>query len=191
MSNSITDRAAFFSSYSGRCYLLHFFDPQTGQSAKYGRSGHYLGSSLDIAARLARHRAGNGARLIEVITDAGLSFIVVRTWVGGKVKERQLKSRKNAPRELCPICMGKVSLADVLAEQVPPSPRVVGRRKPMGPDRPVHFARESAPVNDCAWCWRDEHPGQEWPRDRSANICRRHADEEYASYRAKREEMRP
>lgn len=184
MSNSITDRAAFFSSYSGRCYLLHFFDLQTGQSAKYGRSGHYLGSSLDIAARLARHRAGNGARLIEVITDAGLSFIVVRTWVGGKVKERQLKSRKNAPRELCPICMGKVSLADVLAEQVPPSPRVVGRRKPMGPDRPVHFARESAPVNDCAWCWRDEHPGQEWPRDRSANICRRHADEEYASYRA-------
>ena len=124
------DRAAFFSSYSGRCYLLHFFDPTTGESARYGRSGHYLGSSTDIAARLARHRAGNGARLIEVITDAGLSFIVVRTWIGGKRLERQLKSRKNAPRELCPVCKGEVNLSDLLSQQVA-KPRTIGKRQPM------------------------------------------------------------
>jgi len=138
-----TDRDAFFASYPGRCYLLHFYNPETGQSAKYGRSGHYLGSSLDIAARLARHRAGNGARLIEVITDAGLSFLVVRTWVGGKPLERKLKSRKNAPRELCPVCMGEVSLSALLLEQTPACPRAPGRRRPMGLGRPVYFGGEA------------------------------------------------
>ena len=138
--DSTTDHDAFFASYPGRCYLLHFIDPQTGQSAKYGRSGHYLGSSLDIARRLARHRQGDGARLIKVITEAGLSFVVVRTWVGGKALERRLKSRKNAPRELCPVCRQEIAIEAVLAQQSRPAPRTPGRRKPMV-ERPVEFYR--------------------------------------------------
>jgi hypothetical protein len=32
---------------------------------------------------------------------------------------------------LCPICQGKVTLEQVLADQPPPSGRVIGRRMPM------------------------------------------------------------
>lgn len=77
-------------------YLLHF-------SAPYKHCKHYLGYASDLEARLARHRQGRGARLLEVITEAGLDFQVARTWNGGRRLERQLKRQKNSPR-LCPIC---------------------------------------------------------------------------------------
>lgn len=77
-------------------YLLHFDKP-------YKHARHYLGSTDNLEERLARHLAGNGARLVEVITQAGIGFVVARTWVGGRELERQLKRRKEGPR-LCPIC---------------------------------------------------------------------------------------
>jgi hypothetical protein len=80
-------------------YLLHFSQP-------YRHARHYLGSAADLEARIARHRAGAGARLIEVITIAGIGFVVARTWPGGKQEERRLKSQKNGAR-LCPICKGR------------------------------------------------------------------------------------
>ncbi|GAB4577486.1 MAG: hypothetical protein Fur0022_02170 [Anaerolineales bacterium] len=79
-------------------YLLHF-------SERFHHAGHYLGFAEDLEARLERHRAGRGARLVEVITEAGLDFQLVRTWNGDRVLERQLKRQKNGPR-LCPICKG-------------------------------------------------------------------------------------
>lgn len=82
-------------------YLLHF-------SERYKHAGHYLGYTEDLEARLAKHKAGNGARLVEVITEAGLDFQLVRTWNGDRVLERQLKRQKNGPR-LCPICKGETS----------------------------------------------------------------------------------
>lgn len=82
-------------------YLLHF-------SERYKHAGHYLGFAEDLEARLAKHRAGNGARLVEVITDAGLDFQLVRTWKGDRALERQLKRQKNGPR-LCPICNARTS----------------------------------------------------------------------------------
>jgi len=78
-------------------YLLHF-------DKRYKHAGHYLGFAEDVEARIARHRAGNGARLVEVITQAGIGFTVARVWpAGNRAFERKLHRRKASPR-LCPIC---------------------------------------------------------------------------------------
>ena len=79
-------------------YLLHFAQPL--QHAR-----HYLGSTADLDARLEQHRAGQGARLMEVIADLGIDFQLARTWPGGRDVERRLKRRKEGPR-LCPVCRG-------------------------------------------------------------------------------------
>lgn len=57
----------------GTVYLLHF-------SQRYKHAGRYLGYTDDLASRLERHRSGNGSRLVQVITEAGLSFELVRVW---------------------------------------------------------------------------------------------------------------
>lgn len=80
----------------GTVYLLHFSSP-------YKHAKHYLGYTTNLLQRVADHRAGRGARLIEVITAAGISFEVVRTWSGNRKFERQLKKRKKSTF-LCPVC---------------------------------------------------------------------------------------
>lgn len=84
-------------------YLLHFIDPATGQSARYQHAGHYRGTTDDLPKRLQAHRAGTGARLMQVIKEAGLSFVLARTWPGGRDRERQLKREGGASR-MCPEC---------------------------------------------------------------------------------------
>ncbi len=49
------------------------------------------------------HTEGRGARLVEVIIDAGIGFTLARTWQGDRGLERALKRRRMAPR-YCPIC---------------------------------------------------------------------------------------
>jgi predicted GIY-YIG superfamily endonuclease len=82
-------------------YLLHFERP-------YRHARHYLGYAADLDMRLARHRAGRGARLVEVITEAGISFTLARTWEGDRTMERRLKNRHASPR-LCPLCRSERS----------------------------------------------------------------------------------
>lgn len=77
-------------------YLIHFDRP-------YKHARHYLGSAKDLNARLAEHRSGHGARLIQVIQEAGITWRVARTWEGGRLLEYYLKARKNSPH-LCPLC---------------------------------------------------------------------------------------
>lgn len=77
-------------------YLLHFDTP-------YRHARHYLGSTDDLAARLRAHQSGNGARLMEVVGEAGITWRLARTWEGGREVERRLKRQHNGPR-LCPIC---------------------------------------------------------------------------------------
>ncbi len=77
-------------------YLIHFDKP-------YRHARHYLGYTNDLDARLAAHASGNGARLMEVIANAGITWQLARTWVGERSLERRLKRQKNSPR-LCPIC---------------------------------------------------------------------------------------
>lgn len=83
-------------------YLIHFDMPYTSPNGRKTVS-HYLGSTKHLKDRIAAHRAGNGARLMEVITAAGIPWQVARKWKGGRQLERQLKRRHNSPK-LCPIC---------------------------------------------------------------------------------------
>jgi predicted GIY-YIG superfamily endonuclease len=86
-------------------YLLHFERP-------YQHARHYLGYASDLEARLEQHRHGRGARLMSVIRQAGIPWVLARTWQGDRTLERNLKQRKNAPR-LCPLCVQARYLASV------------------------------------------------------------------------------
>lgn len=83
-------------------YLIHFAE-------KYEHAGHYLGYAKHLDARIAHHRNGTGARLMQVVNEAGIDWQVVRTWEGGRDVERFLKAKKNAPY-LCPVCCERAHL---------------------------------------------------------------------------------
>jgi hypothetical protein len=86
-------------------YLLHF-------DQRYEHAGHYTGFAESSGAeasgllkRLGEHQQGRGARLVEVVTQAGIGFRVARLWPGvTRAKERQLKNQGGASRR-CPICL--------------------------------------------------------------------------------------
>ena len=80
----------------GTVYLIHLDVP-------YKHARHYTGWTADLDARLQAHRHGRGARLMEVITAAAITWQLARTWPGGRDRERAIKNRHEAPR-LCPIC---------------------------------------------------------------------------------------
>lgn len=79
-------------------YLLHFDKP-------YAHAAHYLGfcEEGNLEKRLDVHRSGHGARLMEVISAAGINFTLARTWEGDRNRERQLKKQGGHSRK-CPIC---------------------------------------------------------------------------------------
>lgn len=84
-------------SAGGTVYLLHFERP-------YKHARHYIGwTTGDVTRRLRQHRNGTGARLLQVITAAGIDFVLARTWNGGRNLERSLKNRGGASRS-CPLC---------------------------------------------------------------------------------------
>lgn len=99
---------------TGTVYLIHF-------ETRFKHAGHYLGFCDDLGRRIDQHRCGNGARLMEVVSAAGIGWKVVRTWVGDRAFERSLKRRKNTPRRLCPVCRGLVAYEDVDERGVLPS----------------------------------------------------------------------
>jgi len=82
---------------SGTVYLLHFDRP-------YRHARHYLGwTPGSVPARLRMHERGQGARLLAVVREAGITWQLARTWPGGRVRERQLKRQGGASR-CCPLC---------------------------------------------------------------------------------------
>lgn len=89
-------------------YLIHFDQP-------YHHARHYIGFVEDLdhlMPRLMLHKQGHGARLMEVINNAGISWRLARTWQGDRTQERRLKNQKNTPR-LCPICNPSAAPAPV------------------------------------------------------------------------------
>lgn len=80
----------------GIIYLIHFEQP-------YKHAGHYLGWTSDLPKRLAAHAAGDGARLMAVVTQAGIAWSLSRTWVGTRGRERQIKKQGGSAR-VCPMC---------------------------------------------------------------------------------------
>lgn len=117
-------------------YLLHFNKP-------YHHAKHYLGVTSNLEARLKLHKSGNGARLMEVVSEAGIGFVVARlwktdSWEEGHTLERRLKRRHEGPR-LCPLCRQKPVDAYALLYQGHWPFHVfaqVGKRQPMCRDAP-------------------------------------------------------
>jgi hypothetical protein len=90
----------------GTVYLLHLDTP-------FGHAKHYTGWAASLASRLAHHAAGTGARLMQVVAQAGIGFSLARTWQEvDRNFERKLKNRGGASRH-CPICKGEARPADV------------------------------------------------------------------------------
>ena len=80
----------------GVIYLLHFDQP-------YKHARHYTGWTEDLLDRLDRHASGHGARLVEVIWQAGIGFTLVRICEGTRRTERAIKHAGGAAR-YCPAC---------------------------------------------------------------------------------------
>jgi predicted GIY-YIG superfamily endonuclease len=72
-------------------------------------AAHYAGWTQDLEARLEEHRKGQGARLLAVLKEKGIDWVLARTWDGKtKAFERRLKKgRLGSKRSLCPICSKK------------------------------------------------------------------------------------
>lgn len=85
-------------------YLLHFDRPISPKHT----CQHYIGSCVNLEARIEDHRNRPDARLLQVAKERGIGFTVVQTWDGDRKEERRLKNLKNGPK-LCPICSNKVS----------------------------------------------------------------------------------
>jgi hypothetical protein len=84
----------------GTTYLLHFCRPISPDHA----CQHYLGwTPGPVAARLAEHAAGRGARLTQVARERGIGWRLVRTW---EQETRQDERRHKATHgaRLCPEC---------------------------------------------------------------------------------------
>lgn len=91
----------------GTCYLIHFDEP-------YQHARHYTGWTTDLDARLAEHAAGTGARLMEVIKEAGITWRLTRVWAGTRNLERSLK-RSGGMARRCPLCRPESSRLERLA----------------------------------------------------------------------------
>jgi hypothetical protein len=86
----------------GLIYLLHFDRPIGDLRNPRGFASHYTGWTLDLPARLVDHAHGRGARLMQVVGEAGIGWQLSRVWTGTRVRERSLKQRGAARR--CPVC---------------------------------------------------------------------------------------
>jgi predicted GIY-YIG superfamily endonuclease len=82
-------------------YLIHF-------ESKYHHAQHYIGfAESDVDARLERHRAGSGSKLLRAVAEADIPFDVVKVWEDGdRTFERKLKNQKKSHRH-CPVCNAK------------------------------------------------------------------------------------
>jgi hypothetical protein len=107
----------------GLVYLLHFDRPIGNLANPRGYATHYTGWTLDLPARLTAHAAGRGARLMEVVGEAGIGWQLARVWSGTRARERSLKGSGGAARR-CPVCQltrlghGPARPADLLAFEV-------------------------------------------------------------------------
>jgi hypothetical protein len=118
-------------------YLLHFSAPLGNPQNTRAQASHYLGWALDVASRLAEHRAGRGAAITRAAVERGIDFDVVASWPGDRYLERRLKNLKATPR-LCPVCGGRhprgrlhfdpaweqLSLLDPFDVPAPPAARI-------------------------------------------------------------------
>jgi predicted GIY-YIG superfamily endonuclease len=132
----------------GTVYLLHLDPP-------YKHARHYLGWAADLAARLAEHEHGQGARLLAVQKAAGGTWHLARTWPGAtRNDERRIKDTGHVPH-YCPDCQPERSAARRTARQAT-TPR---KDTEMGIFSRNHAARDAA--FDTARAWREYQQDQQ------------------------------
>jgi len=86
------------------CYLIHWQPAIGNLSHPRGTASHYLGSTKKpVGDRLMEHKSKVGARITKAAVEQGRELVLVRTWRGGRSRERKLKKLHNN-RLLCPIC---------------------------------------------------------------------------------------
>jgi hypothetical protein len=131
-------------------FFPHLDPPSDGQAAwayllhlepAYKQAAHYLGSACGLAARLRQHGTSEGARLLQVQREAGGSFVLARTWPGGRAVETYLKAQKQGTR-LCPLCCPATRRGALPAALVPVVPLVPLSEVPR--PRPVLASRAAA-----------------------------------------------
>ena len=89
---------------TSKVYLLHYLKPIGNHAKPLGTASHYLGlTSTSLKQRFQSHKNGTGAKITAAFSRAGIDFICVRTWDGGRLLEKHLKRRHNN-KILCPIC---------------------------------------------------------------------------------------
>jgi predicted GIY-YIG superfamily endonuclease len=81
---------------AGTIYMLHFLEP-------YRHARHYVGWTDSLTARLDAHQRGHGARLLAIVHQAGIGFVLARTTTGDRHVERAIKNAGGSPR-YCPVC---------------------------------------------------------------------------------------
>lgn len=86
------------------CYLIHWQPAIGNLNHPKGTASHYLGSTKKpVGDRFLEHQSKTGARITKAAMEKGRELVLVRTWRGGRSKEKQLKKLHNN-RLLCPIC---------------------------------------------------------------------------------------
>jgi hypothetical protein len=86
----------------GVIYLLHFDRPIGDVANPRGFASHQHWTH-DFPARLVDHAAGRGARIMQVVGEAGIGWQLARIWTGTRARERSLKRSGGAARR-CPVC---------------------------------------------------------------------------------------
>ena len=88
-------------------YLIHLDKP-------IKHSQHYIGYALSLDSlplRIKHHKAGNGARFLQVALERSITFECVRVWdTATRDFERFLKHKYKSARDLCPICNPKTAM---------------------------------------------------------------------------------
>jgi predicted GIY-YIG superfamily endonuclease len=98
-------------------YLLHFEEPLS-------HAQHYLGSTTDLEERVRRHRAGQGARLTQVLHERSRAWKLAAVFMphsptaSVRGLERAAKQRHGAAA-YCPICARGNQIAPKGTYQVP------------------------------------------------------------------------
>lgn len=90
----------------GTVYLLHLLVPYVSRTGTRTKTfQHYTGHAEPgrLAVRLRQHGTADGARCMLVAADAGIDWILARTWPGGYRREQQIKAQGAASR-FCPAC---------------------------------------------------------------------------------------
>lgn len=83
-------------------YLAHF-------SSSLHHAQHYLGLTNNLDRRELEHRSGRGSRLLQIVSQRGIQWEIVRTWEYPEPKEayaqeKFFKRKLKSARSLCPIC---------------------------------------------------------------------------------------